>query len=303
MPKRRSTAAADAPTRTRISAGRADRSAQELLAGDWSSFDFSYALDPRQLVPHLLALEQYRAAATAQVLPPDWLEAVSGGEAPPRDTSAARAWVRQRFVPGSAPLSSADILAIHRQVAEQSAIELGSAGALRTDAVKVGRALVGGMHWGAPPATLPLLMERYLSFIDDATLSALPPVIQALLAHFFFDTIHPFLDGNGRTARLIAAAILSRRGCNLHGTYALIRHFYGHELRYHTILHQAWKRCPFELTPFVAFGIEGFIMELRSVDSFIKMKLDPIVDRDPAVPAFRRRFGARSGAAAIGAAR
>jgi Fic family protein len=136
-------------------------------------------------------------------------------------------------------------------------------------------------------------MEEYVQFIDGATLRSLPPVIHALLAHFFFDTIHPFLDGNGRTSRLVAAAILSRHGYNMHGTYALIRHFYRHEILYHTILHQSWKRCPFEVTPFIAFGMEGFVMELKSVDSFIKMKLNRIVDRSLAAPALRARVRAR----------
>lgn len=309
-----------------------------MLAGDWVSFDFSYSLDLQRLMPHIVALEAYKAAALSRVLPPHWLETADALDAPCpaaettaaedkpspaadiapptdspagkqpqegqttaeqklvpiRDTSAARAWVTRRFAPGSAPLSLADILSIHRMVAEQSGIHWGSAGDLRTAAVKVGRPQVGGLHLGAPAERLPALMEGYVQFIDSAALRALPPVIHALMAHFFFDTIHPFLDGNGRTSRLIAAAILSRHGYNLHGTYALVRHFYRHEIRYHTILHQSWKRCPFEVTPFVAFGMEGFVMELKSVDSFIKMKLNRIAGRDVPASAFRRRIGARS---------
>jgi Fic/DOC family len=284
-----------------------------LLAGDWVSFDFSYALDMRRLIPHIAAIEEYRAAALTRVLPPRWLEASQGldpvdaadeGTAPPpamaakqlpvRDTSVARAWVERRFARGSAPLSLADILSIHGMVAEQSGIHHGSAGALRTLPVKVGRAAVGGLHLGAPAEELPQLMDRYVEFIDSPALRSLPPVIHALLAHFFFDTIHPFLDGNGRTSRLVAAAILCQHGYNLHGTYALVRHFYRHEIRYHTILHRSWKRCPFDVTPFVAFGMEGFVTELKSVDSFIKMKLNRIVDPDLRAPAFGDRIGARS---------
>ena len=268
-----------------------------MLTGDWVSFSFTYCLDMRSLIPHVLALEAYRAAARAQVLPPEWLEAPE----PPRaglghrvrDTSLAWAWVRQRFTPGSAQLSLPDILCLHHLVAGQSGLQEGSAGAFRTAGVRVGRPSVGGYHMGAPADALPRLMQQFVEFIDSAPLCSLPPVIHALLAHFFFDTLHPFPDGNGRSSRLVAAAILARRGCSLHGTYALIRYFYSRELRYHTILHRCWQRCPFELTPFIAFGMEGFIMELKSIDSFIKMKLDRIVDHDLAMPAFRGRIGAR----------
>lgn len=306
-----------------------------MLAKDWASFEFSYVLDLRKLIPHIVAIEEYKTAALTPVLPPGWLHAADGperdgavddvavpdgvaapeaaasgapaasgaaqppqdaamtGPKPVRDTSVAGAWVKQRFAPGSALLSLADILSIHRMVAEQSGVEAGSVGALRTSGVGVGRTLVGGIHLGAPAERLAALMDQYVEFVNSPRLRALHPVIHALLAHFFFDTIHPFRDGNGRTARLIAAAILFEHGYRLHGTYALIRYFYRHDVRYHTALHRGWKRCPFEVTPFVAFGMEGFVTELKSVDCFIKMKLNRIVDRSRFAPALRGRIGAR----------
>lgn len=293
-----------------------------MRAKDWGSFDFSYTLDIRSLIPHILAIEEYKAAALGSVLPPRWLE-VPEGFAPEsvddstmsadssvaspqdlalrdrtsgllvRDTSKARAWIRQRFVPGSAPLALADILALHWMVAEEHGVKGSTAGALRTTPAEVGRELVGGVHQGAPANQLPLLMDRYIQFIDGPNLRSLPPVIHALLAHFFLDTIHPFFDGNGRTSRLVAAAILSQHGYNLHGSYALVRYFYRHDVLYHTLLQRIWKRLPFEITPFVAFGMRGFVLELKSVDSFIKMKLNRI-GRDIAVSGFRGRMGVRS---------
>jgi hypothetical protein len=299
-----------------------------LQVEDWASFDFGYSLDRHGLIPHILALDEYKEAAVSPVLPPHWLEvpqapAAAGqdgaiADTPPwgaqraaaeprpddraageeqqvpvRDSSKARAWIKQRFVPGSAPVTLADILALHGMVAEEHGVSGPTAGALRTTGAEVGRELVGGVHQGAPAQRLPQLMTRYVTFIDGTDLRALPPVIHALLAHFFLDTIHPFVDGNGRTSRLVAAAILSRHGYNVHGTYGLIRYFYRHEIRYHTMLHRIWQRCPFAVTPFVAFGIEGFVLELKSVDTFIKMKLNRLRDPDLAAPAWRGRMRAR----------
>jgi hypothetical protein len=283
---------------------------------DWAAFDFSYSLDLRSLIPHILAIEEYKVAALNPVLPPHWLEvpepeaaadsaktwgrgqdapvaddpaAADEKRMPVRKTAKARTWIRERFLPGTAALSLADILTLHGMVAEEHGASGPTAGALRTTPCAVGRELVGGIHWGAPAQRLAELMARYVAFIDGGELRSEPPVIQALLAHFFLDTIHPFVDGNGRTARLVAAAILSRHGYNLHGTYALMRYFYRHEIQYHTMLHTIWKRCPFAVTPFVAFGIEGFVLELKSVDAFIKMKLNRL--RAPTVAApWRRRI-------------
>jgi Fic/DOC family len=299
-----------------------------LRVEDWTSFDFAYSLDLHGLIPHIIALDEYKEAAVSPVLPPHWLEVppapvTTGEEEKPqweaqraapgspdpqpddatavpaqqvrvRDSSKARAWIKQRFVPGSAPVALADILTLHGMVAEEQGVSGPTAGALRTTAVEVGRKVVGGVHQGAPRQRLPQLMARYVDFIDGPELRALPPVIHALIAHFFLDTLHPFVDGNGRTCRLVAAAILSRHGYNVHGTYGLIRYFYRHEIRYHTMLQRIWQRCPFAVTPFVAFGIEGFVLELKSVDTFIKMKLNRLRDADLAAPAWRGRTRVRA---------
>ena len=289
---------------------------------DWAAFDFGYELDLRSLIPHILALQEYKAAGLVRALPPYWLETpqTAGGSgevgntlpwgayavgaasdpgagAAPGDaqipvvtTAKARHWIRQRFVPGSAALSLSDILTLHGMVAEERGVTGPTAGQLRTDRVKVGRAEVGGVHQGAPWQSLPDLMARYIHFVDSADLRSLPAVIQALLAHFFLDTIHPFIDGNGRTSRLVAAAILSRHGYNLHGTYALIGYFYRHQTRYHAMLHAIWKRSPFAVTPFIAFGMVGFVLELKSIDTFIKMKLNRLRDPVLAASAWRRRL-------------
>lgn len=283
-----------------------------MLPGDWASFDFTYTLDMPRLVPHLLALEAGSVATRVPVLPPHWLDPPQAPPTPEgerdrasshmatRETSNAWAWVQKRFIPGSAPLVVSDILAIHKMVSGESGLDSGPSGAFRTVPVRVGRPRVGGWHEGAPAEELPTLMEKYITFIHAEPVCALPPIMTALLAHFFLATIHPFLDGNGRTSRLIAAAILSRRGYRLLGSHALVQHFYDHALRYHLILHRSWQRCPFEVTPFVAFGVEGVIAELRGVEAFLRMKRtrpsdDDIINSSSTHEAATQRSATRSG--------
>lgn len=60
-----------------------------------------------------------------------------------------------------------------------------------------------------PPEEVPRLLADLSVAINE---EHLPPIIQAGLVHAQFETIHPFLDGNGRTGRALIHVILHRRG-------------------------------------------------------------------------------------------
>jgi Fic family protein len=60
-----------------------------------------------------------------------------------------------------------------------------------------------------PPALVPALIEDLCAFANS---DELPAVAQAAIAHAQFETIHPFVDGNGRTGRAIIHLVLRRRG-------------------------------------------------------------------------------------------
>lgn len=60
-----------------------------------------------------------------------------------------------------------------------------------------------------PPELVSELLDDLCRFIARGDL---PPVVQAAIAHAQFETIHPFIDGNGRTGRALIYAVLRRRG-------------------------------------------------------------------------------------------
>lgn len=261
----------------------------------WPAFEFDYRLDLHRIMPHIAAIESYKQAAVTRVLPPQWRDqpgdanSNSAEDVKSGNAARARAWVTERFVPGSAPLSLDDLLAMHQMVADPANPEC-TPGAFRSLPVQVGRREVGGLHLGAPVERLPHLMQQYIQFINNDDSLRLYPVVHALVAHFFLVTIHPFGDANGRVSRLLTAGLLSRRGYNVHGGfYALSAYFYQNDIEYHTLLHRCWLNpLPFDLTPFVAFGVAGFVMELKSINSFIQVKLKRSGERDLLAPARRK---------------
>ena len=56
---------------------------------------------------------------------------------------------------------------------------------------------------------MPALIDDLCEFCNQ---DGLPPLVQAALAHAQFETIHPFIDGNGRVGRALVQLILRRRG-------------------------------------------------------------------------------------------
>ena len=80
----------------------------------------------------------------------------------------------------------------------------------------------GGIVYMPPEAQdVPALMSRMVGWIKEAEINGVPPIIIAGLAHYQFVTIHPYYDGNGRTARLLATYILHDGGYGLRGVFSL----------------------------------------------------------------------------------
>ena len=119
------------------------------------------------------------------------------------------------------------------------------------------------------------------------------PVIRALVAHFFLVTIHPFGDGNGRVSRLVEAGVLFQGGYNVHGFHGLSNYFYRNEQEYKTLLQECRRQQPFDLAPFVIFGLRGFATELKGINNFIKTRLNRVIYRQMLVRASNKRAGQR----------
>jgi len=64
-----------------------------------------------------------------------------------------------------------------------------------------------------PPEMVPALLLDLVAFCND---DSLPAVAQAAVVHAQFETVHPFVDGNGRTGRALIHLILRRRGIAPH---------------------------------------------------------------------------------------
>ena len=210
-----------------------------------------------------------------------------------RNSAIAQRWVKQRFGPGSRPLTIGDLLEMHRMVTQDSDVTNNEPGKFRSFSVTVGSPDMGGVHVGAPHSELPELMKSFVDFMNSRKIADQHPVVAALLAHFFLVTIHPFGDGNGRVSRLLEAGLLFQRDYNVHGFYGLSNYFYQNERQYKTLLQGCRGQQPFDITPFIMFGVKGFALELKGINNFIKTKLNRVVYRHMMQRAFNIRISPR----------
>lgn len=210
-----------------------------------------------------------------------------------RNAAAAQEWVTSRFGAGRPPLATDDILHMHRLMTTGSDEGNNVPGRLRTRDVQVGTPALGGVHRGAPHPRVERLAAEFVEFLRSPRMRSEHPVVRALLAHFFLVTIHPFGDGNGRVSRLVEAAVLYEGGYDVHGFYGLSNFFYVHGDKYKLLLQECRCRQPFDLVPFVKFGLEGFVHELRGINNFIQEKVNGLVYRDMMIRANNERVGKR----------
>lgn len=68
---------------------------------------------------------------------------------------------------------------------------------------------IGAEYVPPAPRLVPDLLEDLLSYLNGATHG---PLVQAALVHAQFESIHPFVDGNGRVGRALIHTVLTRRG-------------------------------------------------------------------------------------------
>ncbi len=130
--------------------------------------------------------------------------------------------------------------------------------------------LSGNIVYMPPEASdVPKLMEEFVQWINDT--NEVPIPIKAGIIHYQFVTIHPYFDGNGRTARLLTTLALHKEGYDLKGIYSL-EEYYAKDLQgyYDAITigdsHNYYMgRAEADITKWIEYFIEGMAVAFKSV--------------------------------------
>jgi Fic family protein len=142
-------------------------------------------------------------------------------------------------------------------------------------------AVSGGTY--VPPETgeeVRRLMAKFIEWFNEGPPRSWPAAIRAAVAHFYVVSIHPYGDGNGRTARAVESFLLYQGGINARGFYSLSNYYYRNRQMYVSLLDHVRFETNGDLTPFVRFALNGLVSELEAVHEEVLQEVTVIAFRD-----------------------
>lgn len=160
-------------------------------------------------------------------------------------------------------------------------------GVLRTTQVVIKEEGTGEVIFTPPTyVEVPYLLDDFFEWLNSTESKEIHPVLRAGIAHYVLVTIHPFVEGNGRTVRAFTNLILMREGYDIKRFFALEEHF-DHDLgayynAFFSVDRQASEIAQRNLTPWLEYFVEVVAIELvkikekvrkLSIDSRLKVKI------------------------------
>lgn len=178
-------------------------------------------------------------------------------------------------------------LTIHKTLAKNTLKNTKDCGAFRDRQVFVGKRIFDGTQLKEvveymPPETkeVPRLVEEFLDWLNSKKTAKNNPVILAGIAHYEVAKIHPFIDGNGRTARLLATLLLYKSGFDHRRFFALDDYYDEDRNSYYAALKTAQQQKG-DITKWLEYFTDGVLYSINKVKAVIE-KLSFAQDMDEA---------------------
>lgn len=175
---------------------------------------------------------------------------------------------------------------IHRATVQKIVPEE-KVGVFRTSQVVIKEEGTGKIIFQPPRfVEIPYLLEDFFEWLNSKKAEDIHPILKAGIAHYILVTIHPFVEGNGRTVRVFATLILLREDYDIKRFFALEEHFDQDPATYYEAFSKVDRQSPNlgqrDLTTWLEYFTEVVAIELAkikekvrklSIDTRLKVKI------------------------------
>jgi Fic family protein len=162
------------------------------------------------------------------------------------------------------------ILEMHRIVTDRI-VDPDYNGKFRQRQVVIRNSQTGAISYTPPPAAeVPYLIDDLINWINSDETRELHPVLKAGIIHYELSRIHPFVDGNGRTARAVATLIMFLDGYDIRKFFSLEEHFDQDPFEYYQVLQAVSNQLVMDtherdLSPWLEYFTKIVAVELHRV--------------------------------------
>lgn len=229
-----------------------------------------------------------RELEEALTVPDDAWAGLTHSQRQLRAASDTYTWMREQ--PADRPVTADLILGIHRRVVTGCDDDHCEPGALRRpdNNVTFGDPRCRGAEGGDTVATA---FEQLCGAIASE-FQRHDRIVQAIALHYHLGAMHPFGDGNGRTARALEAFMLREAGVNEMVMVSLSNYYYEHQPEYLSALYESRMRGH-DLTPILAFALQAIADRCNALADRITEQSKRILFREFAQALFGRLMNPR----------
>lgn len=172
------------------------------------------------------------------------------------------------------PIAEELIKKIHRILVKDVRGKVSDPGRYRKVQNYVVNSLTGKVIYAPPTASeVPGLMKEFIEWLNNP--GSLPPILISGIAQFQFVHIHPFLDGNGRTARLLSTLILYKTGYDFKRLFSLSEYYDKDRGGYYKAI-QSVREYNMDMTRWLEYFSEG----LRAQMAEVKIKGEKAIKKE-----------------------
>lgn len=163
------------------------------------------------------------------------------------------------------PFTPRDLLEVHKIVTKKTLENPKDEGIFRDRQVFVGNRITGEVIFMPPPTEqVSELINDFFDWFNFPATDELDPVIHAGITHYELVRIHPFVDGNGRTARIMASLVFYERGFDVKRFFALDDYYDNDRRAYYAALKSVDQKT-LDLTGWLEYFTEGIAVSIKDV--------------------------------------